>query len=191
MDHTRAAIVEVALTLFGEKGFTDTTIDEIAERADVGRRTFFRYFPAKEAVLFHHTEAQVEATMEALRARPGGEPPYEALLAVLRGVASQFGADAGWQRLVTRVAQEHAPVFQHHRAVVMCRLEDLITAEMAERQGLDPDDIGTRAAVAAILAAFGSAIRGWIMGGAKGSLPERVETALGAAQQALANPAGC
>jgi MftR C-terminal domain len=105
-------------------------------------------------------------------------------------VAIHFGADAGWQQLVTKVAQEHAPVFQHHRAVVMCWLEDLITAEMAERQGLGPDDIGTRAAVAAILAAFGSAIRGWIMGGAEGSLPERVETALSAAQQALASPAG-
>jgi AcrR family transcriptional regulator len=190
MDRTRTAIVEAALSLFGEKGFTDTTIDEIAERADVGRRTFFRYFPAKEAVLFHHTEAQVEATMEALRSRPADEPPYQALLGVLRDVASHFGADTGWQRLVTQVAQEHAPLLQHHRAVVMCRLEDLITAEMTERQGLDPDDIGTRAAVAAILAAFGSAIRGWILGGARGSLPERVETALDAAQRALTNTAG-
>src|SRR5919202_5100227 len=117
MDRTRAAIVEAALSLFGEKGFTDTTIDEIAARADVGRRTFFRYFPAKEAVLFHHAEAQVDDTLEALRDRLAAEPPYQALLAVLRDNASKFSVDVGWQRLVVKVAQEHAPVFQHHRAV--------------------------------------------------------------------------
>src|SRR5207244_2261335 len=53
MDRTRAAIVDAALALFSEQGFTETTVDAIAERADVGRRTFFRYFPAKESVLFH------------------------------------------------------------------------------------------------------------------------------------------
>ena len=141
-------------------------------------------------MLFHNAEAQLEATLAALRNRPADEPPYQALLGVLRCGAGRFGEDAAWQRLVTAVAQEHDPVLQHHRAVVMCRLEDLVTAEMVARQGLSPDDVGTRAAVAAILGAFGSAIRGWIIGGAKGPLPDRVETALSAAEQALAGTAG-
>src|SRR2546425_227876 len=62
MDRTRAAIVDAALALFSEQGFTETTVDAIAERADVGRRTFFRYFPAKESVLFHDIDAQIQAT---------------------------------------------------------------------------------------------------------------------------------
>ncbi len=48
MEGTRAAIVEAALSLFREKGFTEATVDEIAERAAVGRRRFFRYFPARK-----------------------------------------------------------------------------------------------------------------------------------------------
>src|SRR5215210_5590611 len=41
---TRAAIVEAARSLFEEQGFADTTVDEIAGRADIAPRTFFRYF---------------------------------------------------------------------------------------------------------------------------------------------------
>src|ERR1044072_9805552 len=89
VDRTGAAIVEAALALFQEQGFTETTVDAIAERADVGRRTFFRYFPAKESVLFHDIEAQIQATMDSLAARPEDEPPFGALLWVLRAAAGR------------------------------------------------------------------------------------------------------
>ncbi len=93
MDRTRAAIVDAALALFAEQGFTETTVDAIAERADVGRRTFFRYFPAKESVLFHDIDAQIQAMLDSLGARPEDEPPFEALLWVLRDSAGRFSAD--------------------------------------------------------------------------------------------------
>lgn len=80
MDRTRAAIVDAALSLLAEKGFTETTVDAIAERAEVARRTFFRYFPAKEDVLFHDVDEQIALVIEALVARPEEEPPYEALV---------------------------------------------------------------------------------------------------------------
>jgi len=59
----------------------------------------------------------------------------------------------------------------HHRAVIMRRLEDLITAEVARRSGVPAEDLATGAAVAAILAAYGSAIRRWILDGAKSLVP--------------------
>ena len=185
MDRTRAAIVDAALALFQEQGFTETTVDAIAERADVGRRTFFRYFPAKESVLFHDIDAQIQATIDALTARPYDEPPYEALLAVLRGSAGRFSEDLDRRQLMAKVAHECDNLLVHHRAVVMRRLEDSITAEVARRSGVPADDLATGAAVAAILAAYGSAIRRWILRGANEPLQPLVETALAAAQEAL------
>jgi AcrR family transcriptional regulator len=49
---TRAALVKAAQDLFHRKGYEATTIDEIAEAAVVSRRTFFRYFPTKEDLVF-------------------------------------------------------------------------------------------------------------------------------------------
>ena len=49
---TRDTIVRCALQLFDERGFDATTIADIAEAADIAPRTFFGYFPSKEAVVF-------------------------------------------------------------------------------------------------------------------------------------------
>src|SRR5438067_3099972 len=185
MDRTRAAIVDAALALFSEQGFTETTVDAIAERADVGRRTFFRYFPAKESVLFHDVDAQIQGTIDALAARPEEEPPFEALLAVLREGAGRFSADLDRRQLLAKVAHECDNLLVHHRAVIMRRLEDTITAEVARRAGVPADDLATGAAVAAILAAYGAAIRRWILRGANEALQPLVETALAATQDAL------
>jgi AcrR family transcriptional regulator len=186
MDRTRTAIIDAALRLFAEKGFGETTVDEIAEAAEVGRRTFFRYFPAKESVLFHDVESQIEAMVTSLRERPPEESPDQALMATMRRAASCFAEDADRRALMGKVAAENESLFSHHRAVIMRRMEDALAEQVARRRGLDTPDLATQAAVAAVLAAFGSAIRHWIVGGAQGSLPDMVETALDAAQAALA-----
>ncbi len=186
MDRTRAAIVDAALALFQEQGFSETTVDAIAERADVGRRTFFRYFPAKESVLFHDIDGQIQATLDALAARPESEPPFEALIGVLRESAGRFSAAADQRRLLAKVAHECDNLMVHHRAVIMRRLEDTITAEIARRSSVEPDDLATGAAVAAILAAYGSAVARWILRGASEPLAPLVEAALAVCQQALA-----
>jgi hypothetical protein len=69
----------------------------------------------------------------------------------------------------------------------MRRLEDLITTEIARRAGVPPEDLATSAAVAAILAAYGAAVRRWILRGANEPLQPLVETALAATQEALAS----
>src|SRR5581483_3291402 len=186
MDRTRAAIVDAALALFSEQGFTETTVDAIAERADVGRRTFFRYFPAKESVLFHDIDAQIQATLDALTARPEDEPPFTALISVLRDSAGLFSADLDKRRLLAKVAHECDNLLVHHRAVVMRRLEDIVTAEIARRAGVPDDDLAG-GAVAAAPAAYGSAVRRWILQGANEPLQPMVETALAATQEALAS----
>lgn len=74
-DRTRDEIQEAAFSLFSEGGFDDTTVAQVAERAGVAIRTFFRYFPGKEDVVFgDHAEA-VARLRAALAETPPDDPP--------------------------------------------------------------------------------------------------------------------
>lgn len=63
-EETRHRIFTAAIELFREKGFEATTVDEITEKADVGRGTFFNYFPKKESVLAYLSEERLAAAEE-------------------------------------------------------------------------------------------------------------------------------
>lgn len=119
-------------------------------------------------------------------ARPEDEPPYVALVAVLRETTGQFTIDVGRRRLMARVAREGDNLIVHHRAVIMRRFEEAVTAEITPRASVEPDDLATGAAVAVLLAAYGSAVRHWILSDSERPFGSMVDTALGAAQQALA-----
>jgi AcrR family transcriptional regulator len=86
---TRARIADAALELFVHRGYADTTIDQIAEAAGVGRRTVFRHFPTKEAILFDHLAVRRDFAIQRLQARPLSEPPLASLHAVLRELCEQ------------------------------------------------------------------------------------------------------
>jgi AcrR family transcriptional regulator len=81
---TRARIADTALDLFVRQGYADTTIDQIATAAGVGRRTVFRYFATKHDILFDHLAVRREEAIQSLKERPAGEPPLVSLHAVLR-----------------------------------------------------------------------------------------------------------
>ena len=84
---TRAALEQAALRLFAVKGYEHTTVEEIAEAADVAVRTFFRYFSSKQHVLFGDVAHQrVNRMCAALAASPSDEPPLEAVRAVLEAL---------------------------------------------------------------------------------------------------------
>src|SRR5215470_9181781 len=70
---TRAAIRQHAFQLFREQGYEATTVEQIAEAAEVSHSTFFRYFPTKEAVVLQ--DGRERRWIDALRARPPGMPP--------------------------------------------------------------------------------------------------------------------
>lgn len=71
---TRERIEQAAMSLFLERGFDATTIEEITERADVSKRSFFDYFPSKEDVVFAWQDGFAERMMTAIASRPLDEP---------------------------------------------------------------------------------------------------------------------
>ncbi|MFI9590781.1 TetR/AcrR family transcriptional regulator [Nonomuraea sp. NPDC052265] len=76
---TRRALIEAALRLFGEKGYEETTLAEIAAAADISTRTFFSYFASKEDVLFYDSEHQIERALAFLSAPAPGQTPADLL----------------------------------------------------------------------------------------------------------------
>src|SRR5215510_10670092 len=91
---TRRALADAALRLFTEKGFDATTLEELADEAEVSKSTFFRFFPAKEAAA---NEAEAElwtAYLAALAGRDLSGPILSELHQTL--AAATAGLDPGW-----------------------------------------------------------------------------------------------
>ncbi len=101
----REALVQAADVLFVERGFEGTTVDQIAERAGVSRRTFFRYFPSKEAIAFPMAPLRLEAFRELLRAKLADRPPllpavFDACLDVGRELVRAQESEIRRQRVI-------------------------------------------------------------------------------------------
>ncbi|HWC81376.1 MAG TPA: helix-turn-helix domain-containing protein [Pseudonocardiaceae bacterium] len=119
----RERLIEAAFALFEERGYEQTTVDDIAERAGVGRTTFFRAFRSKEEVIF----PDHDAVMQAVSARLAGSTQQTALLAVtdavrlvLRHYLSEGELALARYRLTRSVTalrdREIASTQQYHRA---------------------------------------------------------------------------
>jgi AcrR family transcriptional regulator len=77
---TRERLFRSALDLFAQKGFAETTVEDITEAADVGKGTFFNYFPSKDHILLAFGEMQLSKLEAAIElARGSGEPMPEFL----------------------------------------------------------------------------------------------------------------
>lgn len=87
---TRRALVGAATELFLDRGVAATSVDDIAARAGVARRTFFLHFPAKEDVLFHYLEGHVERAVRALDDLPDGVGQAQGVDAVLGVLVDLF-----------------------------------------------------------------------------------------------------
>jgi len=142
---TRLALRRIALDLIAERGFSQVTVDDIAAAADVSPRTFFNYFPTKEAALFGASPERLEALRHGIVHHAPDESALEALRAVLVAEAraraadlSDLGGDtADWLR---RMKSAHSDV--HLRAALashMAMVERVITTALAERLNTDPD----------------------------------------------------
>ncbi|ADP82383.1 TetR/AcrR family transcriptional regulator [Pseudofrankia inefficax] len=106
----RARITAAALRLFEVQGYAETTIDQIAVAAGVGRRTVFHHFPSKEAILVDQLVVRREVAATRLAERPATEPPLVSLHAVLRDLCEQ-----GYDRNL--LAQIRAVIATEQRSV--------------------------------------------------------------------------
>jgi AcrR family transcriptional regulator len=146
---TRSAIQQHALRLFREQGYAATTVDQIAEAAEVSPSTFFRYFPAKEDVLVY--DDYDPALLASFHAQPADLPP---ITAMRRAIVEVFGAVSEERR---RLEEERGMLLlqvPELRARVLVQLGDsmeLLAEHVAARVGRDPDDFAVRNLTGAVV----------------------------------------
>ena len=85
---SRSRLEQAALALYGERGFENTTVAEIAARAGLTERTFFRYFADKREVLFWGAGALQELLVSAVASAPDSASPIDAVAAALEAAGT-------------------------------------------------------------------------------------------------------
>jgi AcrR family transcriptional regulator len=140
---TRRALRRVAIILVAERGFAHVTVEDIAEAADVSPRTFFNYFPSKEAALFGVDPDRSAALREhVVLAAPGGtvlEALREVMAEYARTVADELrelgGDPVDWLRRIKQARTD--PHLREAHAAQMAMLERAAAEGLAERLGTD------------------------------------------------------
>jgi len=186
---TRDSIVGAALELFEQQGFEATTVDEIAAHADIAPRTFFRYFPTKEAVLFARAADDRERIAAALDARPTTEHPFVSLTIV----ASAFAADMEKQQKDIRLLQKLSSekVWDYQRTLLDQEMIETLAGFVAERLGVAVDqDPRPRVWAAVLMTTYRIAFHMWLDGGRKGKIGPALDAALAATIEASAALSG-
>ncbi|GLY34203.1 TetR family transcriptional regulator [Amycolatopsis sp. NBRC 101858] len=125
---------EAALNLYLERGFEQTMVADIAERAGVTARTFFRYFADKREVLFDAAAELEEKSLAALEAAPATASPLEAVAAALDAVAAIIGHDRALAR--TRHAVITANADLRERELIKLAHMSAALADGLRRRGI-------------------------------------------------------
>ena len=100
-EETRTRIFRAAIQLFRDRGFESTTVDEITEKADVAKGTFFNYFPRKESVLAHLSETRlVDIEENASVILATDKPVRDKLVELYLNAASAYAEDKELSRFV-------------------------------------------------------------------------------------------
>ena len=86
---TRERLVHCALRLFSERGYADTTVEDITNAADVGKGTFFNYFPSKDHILASFAQSQMGKVQKFVKQAVHSTQPAEQVLYDLAATVTQ------------------------------------------------------------------------------------------------------
>jgi AcrR family transcriptional regulator len=156
---TRAAIREHALRLFREKGYHTTTVEQIAEAAEVSPSTFFRYFPTKEDVVLQDDFDVV--AVEAFEAQPASLSPIAAFRAAVAQTAATLTPDEIARFRETTELTLTVPEVRARALDEFARTIDQIAAAVAKRTGRSPHDFAVRNIAGAVIGVIMSATTPW------------------------------
>ena len=137
---SRAELERVALDLFAHRGFDETTVDDIAAAAGIGRRTFFRYYASKNDAVWGDFDAELDRLRQWF---DGCDPAMPLMDAVRYAVLTFNRLDADqvpWHRRRMRLIL-NTPALQAHSTPMYARWRAVIADFAARRVGAQPADL--------------------------------------------------
>lgn len=167
---TRKDLLRAATRLFAARGFDAVTTDDIAFAADVSRRTLFRYFPTKEALVFADGALRLARFRELLAGGPPGETGFSAVRRALMAMAAEYMEER--EELVAR----HRVIQASPTLIAAEGLQDLeweaaIAQVLLERCPGRPDrEHWALILAAAIFGVVRTVVREWVADGGRADL---------------------
>jgi len=166
----RGRLEQAALALYGEHGFEQTTVAEIAERAGLTERTFFRYFADKREVLFWGAGRLQESLVNAVVGAPDSAPPIDAVMSALQAAGAVF--EEGRERSVKREAVIAANAELRERELIkLAKLASALAGALHRRGVKEPT---ASLAAEAGITVFRIAFERWIHDTSRRDLPQHI-----------------
>jgi len=189
---TRAALRTAAVRLFAERGFHETTVEDITNAADLSPRTFFLHFASKEEVLFGSPAEIVELFRKRMAALPAGGDPIELARQVMRGLVEDIGED-NLCLLRNAHTSPAAPDFVQldtaRKLKAFVEIERVIAESAAAATGLDArTDVYPTLVGQVVMATVCSALTVWLERDASTSLGDLIDEAFWSLAAVLTPP---
>ncbi|MFG3349471.1 TetR/AcrR family transcriptional regulator [Streptomyces sp. NPDC048018] len=174
----RDSLVAAAFQLFLERGYEQTTIDDIVRTAGVGRRSFFRYFPSKEDVVFPDHEQSLADMTAFLAASEDGDDPLARVCEATRLVMRMYAENPTFSVQRYRLTREVTGLRTYELSVVWRyekTLGDYLRTRFADRRD---GTLRANVVAASVVAAHNHCLRRWLRSGGEGDPLAEVDRAL-------------
>jgi AcrR family transcriptional regulator len=160
----RERLAEAAFALFDERSYEQTTVDDITERAGLGRTTFFRHYRSKEEVIFPDHERLLEQMGERLRTSSHGTP-LVAVADAVRHVLLHY-IDEGDLARRRYALTSTVPALRDREIATVARYQRLVREFIADRMDdtAEPAPLRAELIAAAVVAAHNHVLRRWLRG---------------------------
>jgi AcrR family transcriptional regulator len=169
-------LAQAALELFDERGFEQTTVEDIAGRAGLTKRTFFRHFADKREVLFGGGEELKDVFVRTLAEAPASAAPIDAVAASLEAAGAVLQERRAFARRRQRIIAANAEL-QERELVKLASIAAALAAGLRER-GVDEPEASLTAEAA--LAVFRIGFERWVADDDERDLPERLRESMDA-----------
>ena len=172
--NARGRLEQAAMELFIERGFEQTTVTEIATRAGLTQRTFFRYFADKREVLFWGAGALQELLVSTVASAPDGTAPIDAVATALEAVGPVFQERREYSRRRQAVIDAN-PELRERELIKLATLASAIAGALRKRGVSDP---AASLTAEAGIAVFKIAFMQWVYETGPADLPQIIRESL-------------